>query len=152
MPDVHDRPPVGKHADPSAALLCLRRFVEAAYALDDAWHPGLDRRTYPKYLPSFDTFLSDLLEWRDEVEEREEIAESDVRPLVFADADAVRAWLALLHAEVDDAIAAGEDATRPLGRRSLGRLTARRALLEARGAINRLLEAADRGAAAPGSS
>jgi hypothetical protein len=146
MTEVHDPPPGGKGDDPSSARLCLRRFIDAAYALDAAWHTDLDRRTYPRYLPSFDDFVSDLLEWRDEVEEHAAVAESDIDPIDLADPAAVRTWLTQLRIQVDDALAAGEDATRPLNRRILGRPMARRTLMEARHAIHELLEAAERGA------
>ena len=151
MRELHHRPPGGKGGDPSSARLCLRRFIDAAHALDAAWHPDLDRPTYPRYLPSFDTFVSDLVDWRDEVEERAAVAESDLKPLDLGDPAAVRAWLTDLRAQVDDAMAAGEDATRPLSRRALGRPMARRSLLEARHALQQLLEMAERGATNPAS-
>jgi len=65
--------------------------------------------------------------------------------LDFTDRDAVRAWLAELRTQIDDAVEAGEDATRPLGQRALGRPTARRAILEARRSIRALLAVAERG-------
>jgi len=66
--------------------------------------------------------------------------------LDLTDKAAVRAWLAELRTQIEDAVAAGEDATRPPGRRALGRPTARRAILEAKRSIEGLLEVAERGA------
>lgn len=63
--------------------------------------------------------------------------------LDLADRGAVSAWLVTLRTQVDDALAAGEDATRPLGERDLGRRVARRILLDARDVIRGLLAAAD---------
>lgn len=59
---------------------------------------------------------------------------------------AVRAWLADLRTQVDDLHAAAEDATRPLGRRALGRPTARAIVRDARHAIVQLLATAEEGA------
>lgn len=61
------------------------------------------------------------------------------KPAVF------RAWLTALRAHADDLYAAGEDATRPLGHRDLGRRTARKAICDARAAIGDLLSTAERG-------
>lgn len=63
----------------------------------------------------------------------------------LADPDAARAWLSDLRTQVEDLAAAGEDATRPLGRRVLGRPTARSEILEARRALRQLLDIAERG-------
>ena len=62
------------------------------------------------------------------------------------DPSAVRAWLAHLRAQVDDLFAAGEDATRPLGRRVLGRPTARVMIRDAKRAIDQLMAALEEGA------
>ena len=61
---------------------------------------------------------------------------------------AVRAWLVELRTQVDDLFAAGEDATRALGRRALGRPTARAAIREAHRKIEQLVAVAERGAEA----
>jgi hypothetical protein len=50
------------------------------------------------------------------------------------DPAAVRAWIAELRNQIEDATSAGEDATRPLGQRRLGRMMARRMVVEAEGA------------------
>jgi hypothetical protein len=63
----------------------------------------------------------------------------------LADPAARRAWLADLREQLEDLAAAGEDATRPLGRRALGRPTARGQILEARHALQQLVDAAERG-------
>lgn len=47
-------------------------------------------------------------------------APAKVNMLSFADPEAVRVWLAHLRAQIEDAVAAGEDATRPPGQRRLG--------------------------------
>ena len=145
MSNVDDPLASGQVAGSRAARESLARFLDAAMALDAAWHPSLDRKTYPAYLPSFASFVHDLVLWRDEVDERDAIADRDIPPLAFTDPEAVRAWLEQLRTEVDDAIGAGEDATRPVGQRRLGRATARSTLLEARRAVEQLLEAASRG-------
>lgn len=71
-------------------------------------------------------------------------------PLDFSDREAVRAWLTELRMQIDEVVAAGEDATRPPGERALGRAAARRAILEARTALGQILSAAERGARGPG--
>lgn len=63
--------------------------------------------------------------------------------LDFTDSAAVRAWLADLRTQIDDALAAAEDATRPLGQRELGRRAARRSIREAERAIGQLFAVAD---------
>jgi len=145
MSNVDDPPASGKIAASLAARESLEHFLDAALALDRAWHPSLDRKTYPAYLPSFDSFLHDLIRWRDEVDERYGIAESDIPPLDITNPEAFRTWLMELRTEIDDAVGAGEDATRPIGQRRLGRAMARSTLLEARRALEQLLEAATRG-------
>jgi hypothetical protein len=145
MSTVGDPPASGQIAASRAARESLSRFIEAAMALDAAWHPAFDRKASPAYLPSFDSFMRDLIVWRDDVDERGAVAESDIPPPAFTDPEAVRAWLEQLSAQVDCAVSAGEDATRPTGQRSLGRAMARSTLLEARRALEQLLEAATRG-------
>ena len=145
MSKVDDPPASGQVSASNAARESLARFIEAASALDAAWHPALDCRSYPVYLPSFDSFVHDLIAFRDEVEAHIAVVESTITPLELTDPAAVRAWLTQLRTEIDDALGAGEDATRPLGKRTLGRVTARTTLLEARRALAQLLEAASRG-------
>jgi hypothetical protein len=53
------------------------------------------------------------------------------RPLDWGDPAAVAAWLRDVHTQARDAVAAGDDATRPPGRRELGRRAARRIIREA---------------------
>lgn len=67
-------------------------------------------------------------------------------PLDFSDREAVRAWLRELRTQIDEVVAAGEDATRPLGQRALGRATARSTILEAQRAIEQMLAMAKPGA------
>jgi hypothetical protein len=139
------RPRKGQSSDASAALAHLSRFVETAFALNEAWNEVLDRG-YPRYLPSFDEFMSELLTWREVVTERQEVTDDDdILPLNFADPAEVRRWIKDMRGQVDDAAGAGEDATRPVGKRALGRLMARRTVIEARHALLELLEAAERG-------
>jgi hypothetical protein len=69
--------------------------------------------------------------------------QKQLEPVNFADPAAFRAWLAALRAQISDAVTTGEDALRPLGRRRLGRWTARRALREAKLALEQLLAAAE---------
>jgi hypothetical protein len=145
MSNVDDPPASGQIAASRTARESLEHFLDAALALDAGWHPSQGRNTYPAYLPSFDSFLLDLVLWRDEVDERYGIAESDIPPLDITNPEAFRAWLTELRSEIDDAVGAGEDATRPVGKRRLGRATARSTLLEARRALEQLLEAATRG-------
>lgn len=145
MTKVDDPPPSGQISVSHAARESLARFIEAATALDAAWHPALDCRSYPAYLPSFDSFVHDLIAFRDEVDARSAVAESDIPPLELTDPAAVRAWLTQLRDEVGDALGAGEDATLPPGERALGRATARSKLSEARRALEQLIEAAFRG-------
>jgi hypothetical protein len=135
----------GQIAASRAGRESLEHFLDAALALDRPWHPSLNRKTYPAYLPSFDSFLLDLVFWRDEVDERYDIAESNIPPLDFTDPEAFRTWLAQLRTEIIDAVGAGEDANRPVGKRRMGRAMARSTLLEARRALGQLLDAATRG-------
>ena len=152
MTEVHHGPRGGKGSDPSFARLALTRFIDAAIALDAAWHEVLDCPTYPRYLPSFDEFVRDLSDWQDEVEDRPYSEPPEPEPLVLADRAMMRAWLKELRTQIADALAAGEDATRRPSYRRLGRKTARRTLEEASRAVEQLLAAADRGVAdaAPG--
>ena len=145
MSDVVQGPREGQGSDPSAACSRLSRFIDAAHALCEEWDPVLDRG-YPRYLPSFDEFLDALNLWHEAVKERQEVAESKgIEPLNLANPDEVRSWLRQVRVQVDDAVCAGEDATRPLGQRGLGRLIARRMVVEARHALLELLQAAERG-------
>ena len=81
MPEVHHRPSGGKGSDPSIARRALRRFVKAARALDEAWHPVLEVPTYPRYLPSFDKLVGELSDWiersHDEFADRERGEEAE---------------------------------------------------------------------------
>jgi len=70
--------------------------------------------------------------------------QTQLESLNFADPAALRAWLADLRAQISDAVTTAEDALRPLGRRRLGRWTARRTLRQASTAIEQLLAAAER--------
>ena len=149
MTEVHQRPAGRKGADPSSARRALRRFIKAAQELDAAWHPILELPTYPRYLPSFDKLVGDLADWQDEAEDRPYTEPKPITPLDLVDPAAVRAWLADLRTHIGDATGAGEDALRPLGRRRLGRRTARRSLREACIAVEQLLAAAERGTASP---
>jgi hypothetical protein len=145
MSDVVHRTRSGQGSDPSVACAHLEQFIKAGSALSAAWHPVLDRG-YPRYLPSFDEFMAALLHWKEEVKEQREVAEDEeFRPVNFADPDEVRRWLKGVRSQVEDAVAAGEDATRSLGKRGLGRLMARRMVIEARHALLELLQAAERG-------
>ncbi len=152
MAEVHHRPAGGKGGNPSTARRALRRFVKAARALEAAWHPILEVPTYPRYLPPFDRLASDLADWHIEVEDRPYAELREVTPLDLADPAAVRAWISALRTQIGDATGAGEDALRPLGRRCLGRRTARCTLREASLAIEQLIASAERGiaGAAPG--
>lgn len=147
MAEVHQAPSGGKGGDPPAVLRALRRFVAAAHGLRDAWSSELEGPTYPRALPSFGGLVRELDVWLDEAEARIAAAiagAGEVQPLDLDDREAVRAWLADLRAQVDDVVAAGEDATRPPARRMLGRPMARHTILEARHALGQLLAAADR--------
>jgi hypothetical protein len=62
----------------------------------------------------------------------------------------VRAWLGDLATQIEDVVAAAEDATRPPGRRLLGRAMARSTILETRRVLRQLVRAAQRGLEAPG--
>jgi hypothetical protein len=68
-----------------------------------------------------------------------------VEPLDFGDTEAVRRWLDAVGHAVEDALAAGEDATRPPGKRALGRAMAREHVVEAGEQLRCLMEAARMG-------
>lgn len=72
-----------------------------------------------------------------------------LKPVNLADAAEASAWLAQLREQIDDAVAAGDDATRPPGQRDLGRRSARRAILEAGRSLRELLHAVKRGVSPP---
>lgn len=57
----------------------------------------------------------------------------------------VLAWLALVRDHILDAVAAGDDATRPISKRVLSRAEARRKIYRAEKDLVRLLAAAKRG-------
>jgi hypothetical protein len=145
MSDAAHRPRKGQQTDPAVACRHLELLLDAANALCEAWDPVLDRG-YPRYFPSFDDVFDALVAWRDEVTEWQAVAEDeDLRPVNFADPVEARRWLKDMRNQVDDAVAAGEDATRPLSKRGLSRLMARRMVLESRHALLQLLQAAERG-------
>lgn len=54
-------------ADVDAALDALDRFIVAAVNLSESWHNDTLDTGYPKRLPSFDEFISELFEWQDAV-------------------------------------------------------------------------------------
>jgi hypothetical protein len=148
MAEVHQRPRGRKDGDLPLALERLRTFVDAAGALQEAWHDTLNRRSFPRYLPSFEELVHDLLEWRSDVEELAAVEEGEVEPLDVADPKAVAAWLDSVAVTIEDAISAGEDATRPLRRRMLGPVIARSHIGEARRSLRVLIESARRGVVA----
>jgi hypothetical protein len=76
----------------------------------------------------------------------------DLQPLDFRSPAALRAWLGDLATQIEDVVAAAEDATRPPGRRLLGRAMARRTILEmeTRRVLRQLVRAAQRGLEAAG--
>ncbi|MFT3775343.1 MAG: hypothetical protein QM820_59095 [Minicystis sp.] len=147
MPEVHHAPLGGKDGDPPAALRALRRFVEAGHELRDVWVPELEGTAQPRSVATFGGLLRELDAWLEAVEALPMEPAGAPYVLDLSNRDAARAWLAELRTQIDDAVSAGEDATRPPGRRALGRPTARRALLEARHSIEQMLVAAERGAA-----
>src|SRR4029079_7530151 len=104
------RPTAGKNVDPTYSHLCLHRFVDAAQDLASAWHPALERPPLPHYLPSFQVFVMDLLEWCEEVDEHMPSEDRAFKPVDFTDLAAVRSWLTVLRTQIDDVTAAGEDA------------------------------------------
>ena len=112
----------------------------------EAWDPVLERGGYPGYLRSFDEFVEDLKVWAGCVDEAADVALRDVDALDFRDAKAVQEWLAALEHAWQDAVAAGDDATRAPGARVLGRAMARSHVVGARHQLLCLMEAARKGA------
>jgi hypothetical protein len=74
-----------------------------------------------------------------------------VAPLDLSDPAQVRRWLGELLVQLDDALGAGDDATRPPGRRMLGRAAARGKIMQSRRALRELIDAAERGIDPPAS-
>ncbi len=146
MAEVHQRLSGRKGRDPSVAIHSLEAFVAAAKVLRDTWDPILDGTAYPPTLPDFNDFIHDLADWLASIQERAEVEASAVEPLDFTDPEALREWLRALDCNFHDLLAAADDATRPLGRRELGRVLARSKVLEARRSMRSLIEAAERGA------
>jgi len=124
----------------------LEAFVAAAEALYEAWDPLLEIGGCPRYLLAFDDFVEDLRDWKECTSEARDVELSEVEALDFTDAKEVERWLDAVDCAAKDAIAAGDDATRPPGRRLLGRATARAHVAEARHKLRSLVEAARRGA------
>ncbi|APR87296.1 hypothetical protein A7982_12645 [Minicystis rosea] len=148
MPEVHQAPSGGKGGDPPAALYALRRFVESAAELRDAWSDALEGPAYPRSLPPFGRLVRDVSTWLEAIEQRPMEPSGAPFVLDFTDRASVRAWLADLRTQIDDTVGAAEDATRPPSRRALGRATARSAVFQARHAIEQILRAGERGASA----
>src|SRR5262245_23039411 len=123
MAEVHQRPHGRKGGDPSLVIRRMDAFIAAAEALFDAWDPALEAGDCP--VPSFGAFVRQLHAWRASAKDMDTVKRSDVTPLDFSDAAALRDWLRKLRSDIDDALAAGDDATRPPGERSLGRAMAR---------------------------
>ncbi len=144
MPDVHDHR--SKH-QPPPHLTALASFIEAAAALLEAWHPSLDRGR-PTYLPALADFLGDLHDWQTAA--AEPALAPSAPPLDLTNPAVFRAWLDDLRLQLDDALAAGDDATRPPDQRDLGRRAARRLLFGARASIAALLASAERALPAAG--
>jgi len=67
-----------------------------------------------------------------------------VNSLRLDDPERVAAWLKDLREQIDNALAAGEDATRRFHRRVLSRAEARRKLRAANASIDELMEMAER--------
>lgn len=65
--------------------------------------------------------------------------------LEWSDPAAVRAWLRDVRTQSRDVVAAGLDATAPLGERELGRRAARRIIVDAEGALETLFASAAAG-------
>jgi hypothetical protein len=147
MPDVPQRSRERKEADPSLVIRRLDAFIAAAEALLEAWDPILEAGGYPTSLPLFDDLIGYLHRWRDSAKEMHTIRTSVVAPLRVSDPGELCTWLDSLQSGIDDAIAAGDDATRPPSQRALGRTMARQKILESRHALRQLLEAARRGVA-----
>jgi len=124
----------------------LEAFIVAADALLEAWDPVLERGGYPRYLRSFDEFIEDLKVWAGCVEEAADVELRDVEALDFSDAKVVAQWLAVVDCAWQDAVGAGDDATRAPGARVLGRATARGQVLGARQQLMCLMKAARMGA------
>ena len=66
-------------------------------------------------------------------------------PVNFGDPAVVRAWLSFLRAHALDAIALGEDATKPVTERMFSRHEVKRRLADEERALLALLDAAERG-------
>jgi hypothetical protein len=146
MAEVHQRLSGRKDGEPSLVLRRLDAFIAAAEALLEAWDPVLERGGYPRTFPSFDELMVDLRTWRDFAADAAVVETSHVEPLDFTDSTALHKWLDAVDCATHDALAAGDDATRPPGRRVLGRAMARTHVLEARHQLLCLFEAAKRGA------
>jgi hypothetical protein len=144
MPDLPHPPAEGQGRDLSTALRRLDRLLEAARDLADAWHPALDHAMYPGDLPDFRRFVNDLDAWREGVASGAP-PDRPIAALDFRNPEAFRVWLHALRDDLDDAIAAGEDATRAPAHRDLGRRMARRLLLDAHASLRDLVASAERG-------
>jgi hypothetical protein len=142
MPDVPQRPRERKDAEPSLVLRRLDALIAAAEDLSDAWDPILDAGGYPFSHRLFHDLIETLHHWRVSAKEMHSITTPPPPPLALFDPNARRAWFEDLHNSIDDALAAADDATLPLGQRTLGRATARQQVLESRHALRLLLEAA----------
>src|SRR5690349_9487158 len=117
MPEVPQRPPKGQAPDIDVTRRRLREFIQAGNALWGAWHPSLDRARNPPYIAWIRDLLLTLELWEEEFAETAKIAAWMVPPLDLGDRHQIRKWLQDLDVQVKDLVAAGEDATRPPGKR-----------------------------------
>ncbi|MFT3771522.1 MAG: hypothetical protein QM820_39410 [Minicystis sp.] len=111
------------------------------------WVAELEGQGFPRSPASFGGLVRDLTAWLEEIERRPMNRPGEARALDLSNREEVRAWLADLRTQIGDAVGAGEDATRPLGQRELGRVAARSAILQAEHALEQILAAAERGMA-----
>ena len=107
----------------------------------------LERGGYPRYLRSFDEFVEDLKIWAGCVDEAADVELRDVEAVDFRRREGgARSGWAALDCAVQDAVAAGDDATRAPGARVLGRAITRSHVVGRGHQLLCLMEAARKGA------
>src|SRR6185437_5186893 len=129
MPDVPHGPPEGQHVDIDTARARLTELIQAGEAFLAAWHPSFAVGLNPPYVGWIRDLLFTLECWEEDFAETAPIESYQVARLDLGDRGQVPRWLKELDTQIKDAVAAGEDATRPPGQRTLGRSLARKHLM-----------------------
>lgn len=145
MAEVPRRPPKGQAPDIEAARDRLHELIQAGHAFMDAWHQNFEVGRNPPYVGWVRDMIDNFELWEESFNETAEFEAYLIAPLDFDEPAQVRTWLKDVDTQIEDVFAAGEDATRPPGKRTLGRPLARMKIMEARRSLRELMFAARKG-------